>query len=61
MLTTRLHNTLSVFSDTDMRINFNTQNKEEHTSFVLKKFSTLVLLLLLACLISRLVCYRSHA
>jgi len=27
----------------------------------LKKFSTLVLLLLLACLVSRLVCHRSHA
>ena len=46
--------------DTDVRI-FNWQNKGGHTCFVLEEFNTLVPLFFSACLMSRLVCERSHA
>ena len=46
--------------DMDMCI-FNWENKGGQTCFVLEKFNTLVPLFFSACLMSRLVCERSHA
>ena len=46
--------------DTDMHI-FNWENKGGHTCFVLEEFNMLVPLFFSACLMSRLVCQRSHA